>query len=102
MTLHRFNGWSDQCLASLRQGLEDFYFSLSGRALGGKWLVVCYDFSSEVSLGDECDLGDEINLVYSRLLGDVFSAGVKFAGDSAADSAFNRVDTQKSWIWGGL
>lgn len=98
-TLHKFNGWSDQFLATPSQGLEDLYFSLSGKALGGKWSAVYHDFSSDVSLGGNSDLGDEINLVYTRSFGDGFSGGVKFADYSAGDSAFNKVDTQKSWVW---
>ncbi len=100
-TLHKFNGWSDQFLGTPNQGLEDLYISLSGNAVGGKWTAVYHDFSSDVSLGGADDLGDEINLLYVRKFGDSFSGGFKYADYSAGNSTFNKVDTQKVWLWAG-
>ena len=98
-TLHKFNGWADLFLGTPAQGLEDTYLTLSGKAAGGKWVATYHDFSSDVSLNGESDLGSEINLLYTRKLGEGFSGGLKFADYDAGDSAFGRVDTQKAWAW---
>jgi len=98
-TLHKFNGWADQFLGTPDQGLEDVYLSLSGKLAGGKWLAVYHDFSSDVALNGADDLGDEINLLYTRKFGDGFSGGIKYADYSAGDAGFGRVDAQKAWVW---
>jgi len=100
-TLHKFNGWSDQFLATPDQGLEDVYLSLSGTLAGGKWVAVYHDFSSDVALNGEDDLGDEINLLYTRKISDSFSGGIKYADYSAGDAGFGKVDGQKTWLWLG-
>jgi len=100
-TLHKFNGWADLFLGTPNQGLEDLYFSVSGKLAGGKWSAIYHDYSSDESLMGSDDLGEEINLVYSRAFGDNLSGGIKFAGYTAGDSVFNKVDTDKFWIWAG-
>jgi len=99
-TLHGFNGWADVFLSTPDAGLEDIYLSVSGKLAGGEWVAVYHDFSSDDSLAGFTDLGDEIDLRYSRKFGGNFWAGVKFANYSAGDSAFNLVDTDKFWLWG--
>ncbi len=101
-TLHKFNGWADVFLRTPNQGLEDLYLTVSGKAFGGKWAATYHDFSSDTSLSGQDDLGDEINLVYTRKFSDSFSGGLKFADYSAGDSAFNKVDTTKAWAWAGF
>ncbi len=100
-TLHKFNGWADVFLGTPAQGLEDIYLSLSGKAFGGKWAVAYHDFSADVSLAGQSDLGDEIDLVYTKKFSDSFSGGIKFADYNAGDSDFGRVDTRRTWIWAG-
>lgn len=98
-TLHKFNGWSDQFLGTPNQGLDDLYLSLSGKALGGKWAAVLHDYSSDSELDGADDLGDEINLLYTRKFSDSASGGVKYADYSAGDTGFKKVDAQKVWLW---
>jgi hypothetical protein len=100
-TLHKFNGFADQFLATPDQGLEDIYLSVSGRLAGGQWNAIYHDFTADLSKAGADDLGDEINLVYTRKFGDVYSGGVKYADYSAGDTVFSKVDTTKFWIWGG-
>jgi len=99
-TLHKFNGWSDQFLGTPSQGLEDLYAGLWGTAFGGNWVAVYHDFSSDENLNGSDDLGSEINLLYTRKFGKGFSGGIKYADYSAGDAGFNRVDTQRAWLWG--
>ena len=101
-TLHKFNGWSDQFLGTPKQGLEDMYVSISGKALGGKWVVVYHNFSADQSSDIIDDFGDEIDLSYSKNFGKSYFAGVKYAAYSAGDSASSKVDTDKLWLWAGV
>lgn len=101
-TLHKFNGWADVFLATPDAGLEDIYLSVAGKLAGGKWLAAFHQFSSDESLGGADDLGDEINVQYTRKLSDTVSGGVKFANYSAGDAVFNKVDSDKFWLWASL
>jgi len=102
-TLHKFNGWADQFLGTPVQGLDDIYLSLTGKLAKGKWSISYHDFSSDVSAADGSDdLGDEIDVVYSRNFGDHYYAGIKYADYSAGSTTFSKVDTEKLWLWGGV
>ncbi len=98
-TLHKFNGWADVFLNTPDAGLEDIYLSLAGKLAGGKWLLAYHEFSSDVSLNGADDLGEEINVRYTRKINDNVSGGVKLANYSAGDAAFQKVDTDRFWVW---
>ena len=98
-TLHKFNGWADVFLATPDAGLEDIYLSLGGKVAGGSWKAVYHSFSSDDSLSGFDDLGDELNLQYTRKITDRVSGGIKLANYSAGDAVFNKVDTDKFWLW---
>lgn len=100
-TLHKFNGWSDQFLVTPKQGLEDAYVSISTKVLGGKFLVAYHDFSADKETDVVDDLGDEINVSYSRKIYQNFSGGVKYASYREGDSSAGKVDTDKLWVWIG-
>lgn len=101
-TLHKFNGWADQFLGTPNAGLEDFYLSVAGNVAGGKWLAVVHKFSADESLEGADDLGDEINLQYTRKISEKIAGGAKFAVYSAGDNAFGKVDTDKIWLWASM
>lgn len=100
-TLHKFNGWTDQFLITPAQGLQDTYATVSGNAFGGKWSATYHSFSSDVRSNDSDDLGDEINLIYSKKISEHYYAGAKFGDYSAGANTFGKVDTQKLWLWAG-
>ncbi len=100
-TLHKFNGWADQFLATPTAGLEDLSFSLSGKAFKGKWSATFHDYSADRSSASDDSLGSEINLVYSRKFSDNYSGGVKLADYDAGNAEFGKVDTEKYWVWFG-
>ncbi len=92
-TLHKFNGWADKFLNTPTNGLEDFYFSLSGKAGKIGWMAVFHDFSAEstsASYGDELD----IQLTYSSPWGQGF--GFKAALYDADEFS---VDADKLMLW---
>ncbi len=100
-TLHKFNGWADQFLATPSVGLDDIYASLGGASFGGKWLVVYHRFSADEATQTVDDLGSEIDIQFSKTFGQYYSAGIKYAAYSAGDSEAGKVDTNKLWLWLG-
>lgn len=100
-TLHKFNGWADQFLATPKEGLVDLYASISGKAFGGGWAVAVHDYSADESTDTVDDLGSEINAVYTKKFAKNFTAGLKYAAYSAGDVASGKVDTDKVWLWVG-
>lgn len=97
-TLHKFNGWADQFLATPAEGLVDMYLSAGGKLGGGAWKVVYHDYQADEDSATVDDLGDEIDLVYSKKFAKNYSAGIKYAAYSAGDT---KVDTDKLWVWVG-
>lgn len=92
-TLHAFNGWADQFLATPGAGLEDLY--IRGGYKPGKWnlQLIYHDISADV--GSE-DWGTELDFAASRKLNDTYSLLLKaafFESDSAS-----YVDTTKLWV----
>ena len=95
-TLHAFNGWADQFLATPVAGLEDVYVNFKMKA--GKWNLtfVYHDFSSDAGsfdYGDEFDVSGALKLTdrYGLLL-----KGAFFSADSS--SPLSNVDTTKLWV----
>jgi len=92
-TLHAFNGWADQFLATPGAGLEDLYLK-AGYAVGGwKLQAVYHDFSAE-SGGQ--DYGREFDVAASTMLGGRYRLLLKAARFSADAAPFE--DTTKIWM----
>ncbi|MDH4071769.1 MAG: alginate export family protein [Gammaproteobacteria bacterium] len=93
-TLHAFNGWADQFLATPGDGLEDLYIRFGMKP--GKWdiLAVYHDFSADAS---GTDYGSEIDLSAGYKLTDRYSLLLKAAMYSAGDPS-GPVDTTKFWL----
>lgn len=95
-TLHKFNGWSDQFLATPAQGLQDIYASAAAQFAGGNWLFVYHKFDADDASATVDDLGSEINIQYTTKVAEHFNIGVKYANYSAGDIS---VDADKLWVW---
>ncbi len=91
-TLHAFNGWADQFLATPNQGLEDTFVGAKGNIEGFKWMVKYHQFDAESGTGD---FGSELDFSVARKLNKNFSALVKAAQYDAEDI---KADTNKYWI----
>ena len=104
-TLHKFNGWADVFLNTPGIGLEDFKATVDVDIAGGKFRVAYHDFSGDESIGGTDDLGDEIDIQYTRNFGKNVYAGIKYAdysqGDAIQDTGFIR-DTERFWAWVGF
>lgn len=99
-TLHAHNGWADMFIVGPpSEGLVDLSFSIAGKLAGGKFKIVYHDYEADDDSPAIDDIGDEINLVYSRKFGKNYSAGIKYASYSADDY---KVDTDKLWVWFGV
>ncbi len=94
-TLHAFNGWADQFLATPDDGLQDLWLGLGATA--GAWSLegVFHDFSAE---SGSRDFGTEIDFSAGRKLGDRYSLLLKLARFRADNPAFR--DTTKIWVMG--
>ncbi|MCV6613422.1 MAG: alginate export family protein [Cellvibrionaceae bacterium] len=100
-TLHKFNGWTDQFLGTPKQGLQDIYITLGGKAGGGKWLLAYHDFAADQTTPGIDDLGSELGVQFVYPFAKRYSVGLKYAQYSAGDAASNKVDTDKLWLWLG-
>jgi hypothetical protein len=98
-TLHAHNGWADLFLGTPAQGLTDTYLNFSGKVGGGSWSVIYHDFEAEDSTSLVDDIGRELDLQYLYPVSDKLSLGVKYASYSDGDTAANKPDTDKFWLW---
>ena len=97
-TLHKFNGWADQFLATPKEGLVDTSVTLATGLAGGKFTLIYHDFEADEASDAVDDLGSEVDVLYTRKFGKHYSAGIKYASYSG-DSG--KVDADKLWLWVG-
>lgn len=98
-TLHAHNGWADQFLNTPSEGLVDLSFEVGSRLAGGNLKVVYHDFEADDGSPGVDDLGNEVDIVYSRNFAEHYNLGIKYARYSAGDI---NVDTDKLWMWVGV
>lgn len=98
-TLHAFNGWSDQFLATPASGLRDYYGAVSkgfgdvGPLKGLKAMVVYHKFESDLG---STDYGEEWDASIGFKVGQ-FDILAKYANFNA-DSASTYSDVEKFWL----
>ena len=98
-TLHKFNGWADQFLATPAQGLNDLYINAATKLDKINLKLVYHQFDADVG---DIDFGDEIDLSASRKFAEKYTLGIKYADYSAGDADSGKTDTQKFWFWAGV
>jgi hypothetical protein len=91
-TLHAFNGWADQFLATPNQGLEDTFVGAKGDIEGFNWMVTYHQFDADNGNGD---FGNELDISVAKKLNKNFSALLKAAQYDAKDI---KTDTHKYWF----
>ena len=96
-TLHKFNGWADQFLATPNVGLVDKYIKASRKLESVNVAAIFHQYDSDIN---DVDLGDELNLVITKKVSDTYSIGAKYADYSAGDVWVAKVDAEKFWFWG--
>lgn len=97
-TLHAFQGWADQFLATPAQGIKDVYFSAGTAIAGVKLLAVYHDYTADEdnASGDD-DLGDELGVMVMKAFGP-YTLSAKYASYSAGDDSYSKFDTDKLWL----
>jgi len=96
-TLHAFQGFADQFLATPGAGVEDSYLRAAGALAGVKLAATYHDFSADRGSGD---YGSELDLSAAYGLLPNLNLLVKYAaynGDSGAPAP-QRNDVDKFWI----
>lgn len=97
-TLHAFNGWADQFLATPAGGLQDLMATAVIPMAGGKWVLAYHDFSADDDSAGYDDLGSEVDVAYNRGFGEHYYGGLKYAAYMAGDASAGKVDTNKLWV----
>ncbi|MDZ7643111.1 MAG: alginate export family protein [Woeseiaceae bacterium] len=92
-TLHAFQGWADQFLATPDAGVEDL--CVTARWTPSPWTVQATWHRFEAEAGN-ADWGDELDVSVGRRFGDRYGVLLKAALFDADDPAFGDVD--KFWI----
>jgi hypothetical protein len=91
-TLHAFQGWADKFLTTPDAGVEDLYFTVTGKALGADLLLRIHDFNAEAS---SADWGSELDFSANWPLGKHYAILLKGATYDADDLS---TDTSKYWV----
>ncbi len=92
-TLHAFNGWTDQFLATPGAGLQDVFVGASGKWSSWSWLLKFHDFETE---DGGAALGSEWNGSLTTKFAKHYSVLAKvghFNSDTPA-----KADTTKFWL----
>ena len=92
-TLHAFQGWADQFLATPDAGVEDLFLSVTAKP--GAWTLAAtwHDFGAA---DGGADWGGELDLSAARRLGDRYGLLLKAALFDADSPAF--ADVGKAWL----
>lgn len=101
-TLHAFNGWADQFLATPRDGLQDVFITLAKSWGGINWFLRYDQFSSD---HDGYDYGSEWDFSAAKKLNKNLTVLVKYAtydGDANATNLARNptlaLDIDKFWL----
>jgi len=97
-TLHGFQGWADQFLATPAAGISDRYLSAGGKVTGIKFSLVYHNLKSDVNnAAGQDDLGSEVDFVASKVFGP-YGLSLTYADYNAGDVSFANSDTRKFWL----
>jgi len=103
-TNHKFNGWADVFFvgnSGPKGGLQDANIRLGYKAKSfGKVLAVYHDFTADVKIGGQDDLGSEIDFLYVNKIPGVnnLKGLVKYASYSAGNVTGYTADKQVAWL----
>ncbi len=92
-TAHKFNGWSDQFLATnggkLRDGLKDYYAQAAIKYMGIKFMAVYHYFDTSEDDHFDGTYGDEIDLLIAKKFTKNLSGLLKYANYNKDDNFEN-------------
>lgn len=93
-TLHAFNGWADQFLATPGAGLEDLFGGIKGNLGTWNWNVLYHDFDAE---SGSASFGSELDASLGRKFADHYAVLFKAAWFDGDDGS-PYLDTTKFWV----
>lgn len=91
-TLHAFNGWADQFLATPAAGLEDWFFGAQFKTGSFNWKIKYHQFGAQDT---GVDFGQELDLAIAKKLTSRTKALLKMA---VFDGKGSFKDTEKMWF----
>ena len=99
-TLHAFQGWADQFLATPADGVQDLYLKVLAMLFGVQWSAVYHDFASDhLHYG----FGEEVDLSAVKKFDKKIVLGLNFASFHGDDNSRNpgtqSLNTKKFWVW---
>lgn len=98
-TLHKFQGWADQFLATPGTGVEDTYLQVSGKVADYAITAVYHQFASvEKTAFASDDYGTELDLSVATKLGKNYGALIKAAQYQGDDDGAKAADVTKVWL----
>jgi len=93
-TLHAFNGWADQFLATPDAGLNDLFLGVKGKVSTWSWNIVYHDFQAE---SGSQNFGKELDASIGRKFAEHYGVLFKAAWfDASSSSGYS--DTTKLWV----
>lgn len=92
-TLHKFQGWADQFLATPNAGVDDFYVDANYSFGAWKATVVYHDFSAQ---SGSANWGSEFDFSVGRKFNERYGVLFKGAVFNADDPSFS--DVTKFWV----
>ena len=95
-TLHAFNGWTDQFLATPASGLEDTYVTVGTKLAGINLAANYHEYRQDVGGGD---LGEEWGAMAAYTFEKHYTVGLKYS-DYKAGNVAGFTNTEKTWLWG--
>ncbi|MDD5035643.1 MAG: hypothetical protein PHE55_12885 [Methylococcaceae bacterium] len=101
-TLHAFQGWADQFLATPKTGIRDLYGTLKYSWMGVDFIAMYHDFTDH---NGNQDFGHEVDLLAEKKFGKHYALMVKFAdfvAEGYGHDILKKTDTQKFWLQGSV
>jgi len=98
-TLHKFQGWADQFLATPNTGIEDTYVTFKVvLPMGMDLLAMYHQFDSDANRDDDNEYGDEIDVALTKKFSNGATIQLKYADFSGNEDGLKTDDVSKVWV----
>ena len=97
-TLHKFQGWADQFIATPADGIKDAYLGATANVWGIKFAAYVHDFKADQ--GSQ-DYGQELDAAALWKITKNYSVLLKLASydaDSSNTAGVGSLDVNKAWV----
>lgn len=98
-TLHKFQGWADQFLATPNTGIEDTYVTFKVvLPMGMDLLAMYHQFESDADRADDNEYGDEIDVALTKKFSNGATIQLKYVDFSGNEDGLKTDDVSKVWV----